>query len=189
MKRIVNEYDYTAEIAREAQLAYIKDNMGTLYERIALPVVALAGIGLSIYLKNPTYLVLTLGVVVVTLVSYLVSRQNAQAEMERLGLIGESASVRTTCVLDSSLQFYRSGDSNRGQIGLERIEGHSVTEHLVVVFVKGGIFIPFDKQGFTKGSTEQLLARLEQIERTEVAKPAQAQSKSFVGKFLGSSKH
>lgn len=155
MQNFVNEYEYTQDIMKESVGAWWDYKFKGGYRSmlvgfLLITIVAIVG-------KRPVLLLLEIIPVFVIVLSILKKKKAIQMEQERSEvLFRSSASCRLEVGGDISVTSPRG--SNR--IQFSDVENYMETKNLIVLLIKGGMTLAFDKNGFKEGTKDEFLSFL-----------------------------
>lgn len=164
MPNFIITYDYTEQIIEEAQTTMVRFYAFHRIDRWLMPILGIIGIIAALILQDWYPLILPAGALFQLVLVYFGQKRAIQMEKERTSLINKGQTPQLSWTVDTDkgqiISFKNGQEVNT--FDLADVLGLIDTSSLLIVRLKGKLFIPLPKTAFQQGSPHELLAWLTQ---------------------------
>lgn len=159
MKPYIITYDYTDELITEAQTTMVRFYAFNRIDRWLMPILGIIGIIAALILQDWPPLILPAGAVLQFILARFAQKRAIQTEKERTDLINKGRVPQLSWTIDtdkSHIISYKDG-KEVNTFDLTDVVGLIDTSNLLIIRLKGKLYIPLPKTAFEEGSPGELL--------------------------------
>lgn len=159
MKQFIITYDYTDQIIEDSQKTMVHFYTFHRMDRWIAPIIGIVGIIAAIILQDWFPLVLLAGAVLQFILIPFTTKRAIKTEKERVALLNKAQAPQLSWTIDTDNQQITSLKNGQEADTFDIVDviGLVDTSTLLIIRLKGRLYIPLPKTAFRQGSASELL--------------------------------